>query len=326
MSKPSETTPQADTQTAMQPQRQQPIAVIDEGQFANLLDTGRFNHLWRVAQLFADSGLVPQHFQGQPANCFIAVQMAVRMGVDPFMFMQNTYIVHGRPGMEAKLAIALINSSGLFTDSLDYEIVGTDPFAKDYKVRCTAFRKSTGKLIEGPWIDWNIVRAEKWDAKEGSKWKTMPGMMFMYRAATWFGRTHCPERLMGMMTADEQEDIGPVTVKVQNTAPQLPRPGRQPTGKAAAGTEAAPQGTGEQQEAASGDGVADKGAASPEVTVLALIAALMTAKGCTEADADASIRAHSLKNYKGPIAKQDAAALAKMMTDVKNGDIKIVAA
>lgn len=196
-----------------EPARTRLIAVSDDSPFANLLDTGRFDHLWRVSCLFSKSALVPEHFRGHTEDCFIGVQMAIRLGVDPFMMLQNTYVVHGKPGMEAKLCIALINSSGLFVDPLDYEVVGTDPFAPDYKVRAFATRKSTGKLVQGTWVDWKTVRAEGWESKSGSKWKTIPALMFCYRAATFFGRLHCPERLMGMQTREELEDVGPKAVE-----------------------------------------------------------------------------------------------------------------
>lgn len=197
-----------------------PLIIEDNSQFANLLDTGRFGHLQRVATLFAGSELVPAHFQNKVSNCFIALQMALRLGVDPFMFMQNTYIVHGRPGMEAKLAIALINSSGLFESSLDYQVHGDDdPFATAYRVRAFATRKGAKAATIGPWIDWKLVKAERWDSKDGSKWKTMPGMMFQYRAATFFGRLHCPERLMGMQTQDELEDAAGTQVVETPTKP-----------------------------------------------------------------------------------------------------------
>lgn len=204
----AQTTPKQNGEIQTTPQQALVRVVEDDSQFANLLDAGKFGHLQRVATLFANSALVPQHFQGNVPNCFIAMQMAMRMGVDPFMFMQNTYIVYGRPGMEAKLAIALINSSGLFVDSLDYEIVGDDPKKPDYKVRAFATRKSSGKTIYGPWVDWPTVKAEEWHSKKGSKWMTIPGLMFQYRAATFFGRLNCPERLMGMQTVDELRDTG----------------------------------------------------------------------------------------------------------------------
>jgi hypothetical protein len=136
--------------------------------------------------------------------------MAVRLGVDPFMFMQKSYIVHGKPGMEAQLAIALINSSGLFTDPLAFEINGDDPenpFDESYMVRAWAVRKSTKQRVNGPWVDWKMVRAEGWFDKPGSKWKTIPSLMFCYRAASFFGRLACPERMMGMSTIEELQDL-----------------------------------------------------------------------------------------------------------------------
>lgn len=195
------------------------LAVIDDSQFENLLDSKRFEHMWRVGKLFAASDLVPPHYQNKPENCFLATQASVRLGIDPLMFMQNTCIVHNKPGMEAKLVIALINSSGLFRDSLDYEVEGDDATKPDYRVRAWAVRKSTGKVIYGPWIDWKLVKAEGWDKKNGSKWLTMPAQMFHYRAAAFFSRLHCPERLMGMATADELDDISPGVRQVENRSP-----------------------------------------------------------------------------------------------------------
>ena len=193
-----------------QPPARELVRVSDESEFANLLDTSKFEHLYRVATMFSKSQLVPEHFRGKEADCMIACQMAVRLKVDPFMFMQNTYVVHGKPGMQASLAIALINSAGIFENSLDYEIddpAGKGPMDPNYRVRAFAVRRDTKKRVDGPWVDWKVVKAEGWYDKSGSKWKTMPGMMFTYRAASWFGRLHCPERLMGMQTADELDDV-----------------------------------------------------------------------------------------------------------------------
>ena len=188
----------------------QKIIVHDNSEFSALLDTGKFEQLWRIATIFAGSQLVPVHYQKSKENCFLGLQMAFRLGVDPMMLMQNTFVIGGRPGMESKMIIALINSSGLFEDPLEYEIVGDDPKDAKYKVRAFANRKGTGKSCLGPWIDWSMVRAEGWDSKNGSKWKSIPSQMFCYRAAAFFGRLYCPERLLGMQTAEELQDITPV--------------------------------------------------------------------------------------------------------------------
>ena len=188
----------------------QKIIVQDNSEFSAILDTGKFEQLWRIATIFSNSQLVPAHFQGKKENCFLGLQMAFRLGVDPMMLLQNTFIIGGRPGMESKMIIALINSSGLFEDPLEYEIEGDDPSKPDYRVRAYATRKGTGKVCKGPWIDWKMVKAENWDSKSGSKWKSIPSQMFCYRAASFFGRLYCPERLLGMQTLDELQDITPV--------------------------------------------------------------------------------------------------------------------
>ena len=199
------------TTTAVQVAQPQRIVVQDDSQFSAMLDTGRFEQLWRIAAIFADSQLVPAHYQKNKSNCFLGLQMAFRLGVDPMMLMQNTYMIGGKPGMEAKFAIALMNTSGLFVDSIDYETEGTDAKNPDYRVRAFATKKSTGKTLYGPWITWAMVKAEGWDSRSGSKWKTIPDQMFPYRGAVFFGRLHCPERLMGMQTREELEDIAPQT-------------------------------------------------------------------------------------------------------------------
>ena len=163
---------------------------------------------WRYANALAKTVFVPATYQGKPEDCLIAIDMAQRLGVAPLMFLQNTYIVHGRPGMEAKLVIALVNNSGFFADPLEYEIDGgEDPDKKTYRVRAFATRAKTGKVLYGPWITWAVVDKEGWAKKPGSKWLTMPGLMFAYRAASWFCNMHCPEVKMGMATTQELDDM-----------------------------------------------------------------------------------------------------------------------
>lgn len=181
----------------------QAMIVHDDSEFASLLDTAKMNHLWRVAQIFAGSAVVPEHFQGHVEDCFIVTQMAVRMSSDPLMFMQATYIVHGHLGMNATLAIALINKRGPFTGPIQWRFDG-----KGETRCCTAYatHATTNEVCEVS-VDWKMVVAEGWASKSGSKWKTLPDLMFRYRTATFMGRLYCPEVLMGMSTVDELRDI-----------------------------------------------------------------------------------------------------------------------
>jgi hypothetical protein len=63
-----------------------------------------------------------------------------------------------------------------------------------------------------------MAKAEGWIDKNGSKWKTMPEQMLMYRAATFFCRVFCPEVLAGVQTSDEITDIGYTEMPSNNSA------------------------------------------------------------------------------------------------------------
>jgi len=189
------------TQETIQPER---IVVVDNSEFSAYLDSAKFDHLWRVANVFSRSDIVPDQYRGKPENCMISLAMAVRVGIDPMMMMQNSYIVHGRPGIEAKLAIALINSSGTFEGPLEYKYSGNG-----MERACTAYAtsKTNGGVCEQT-VTMKIAQAEGWYDKKGSKWKTMPDLMLAYRSAMFLARLYCPEVLMGMQTAEELHDVG----------------------------------------------------------------------------------------------------------------------
>lgn len=172
----------------------------------------------REAKVYASSTLVPTDYQGNPANCLIALNMAKRIGVDPLMTMQNLYIVHGRPGWSAQFLIGAFNQCGRFT-AMRFEWKGVKETADDYGCRAYATELATKEKIVGPWVTWKMVRAEGWDAKKGSKWQTIPDLMFQYRAAAWFVRTHAPEIAMGHQTVEELRDMGdPIDVTEDGSA------------------------------------------------------------------------------------------------------------
>ena len=183
---------------------------LAKNNLAFLTDSAAFNHLWRVATGYSRSKLVPEQFRGKSDDCFIICQLAIRLNVDPFMLMQSTYIVHGRPGFEAKLAIALLNSSGKIKGTVKTEFSG---IGDDYGCRAWCVDAETGDRVDGPKIDIKMVKAEGWLKDNGtqkSKWATMPDMMFRYRAASYLIKTNYPEVLMGMPTVEEVEDVATV--------------------------------------------------------------------------------------------------------------------
>ena len=154
----------------------------------------------RIGQAFAASSLVPAAYQGNVANCIVALEMANRMGASPLMVMQNLYIVHGNPGWSSKFLIACFNQSGRFS-AMRYQ------WSEDRaSCRAWAMEKATGERLVGPQVTIQMAKDEGWSTKSGSKWKTMPELMLMYRSAAFFVRTYAPEISMGLRTDDEIMD------------------------------------------------------------------------------------------------------------------------
>ena len=171
-------------------------------------ENAAFEMLQLQAKMFSSSSLVPKDFQSNVANCAIGINIAKRLGADPFMVLQNIDIIHGRPSFRATFLIAMVNASGRF-EPLQFRMEGDE--GKPSR-SCVAWTKSKadGTPLEGPKITLEMAKAEGWSTKNGSKWLTMPELMLRYRAAAFFARLYAPDITLGMMTAEEAVDMGSV--------------------------------------------------------------------------------------------------------------------
>ena len=176
------------------------------------------------------------------ANCMIAIEMAQRIGASPLMIMQNMVIIYGRPSWSSKFLVATVNTCGRFNplqyrftekgmlgkvDYTEYErtwdktLYGgkggyknaaktvTFDGTKVMDIECIAFTTAKGsdKVLESSPISLRLAIQEGWYTKNGSKWRTMPKQMLMYRAASFWTNAYAPELSMGMKTEDEIRDI-----------------------------------------------------------------------------------------------------------------------
>lgn len=183
---------------------QTPIEISTGNQVLDMMmNPAKFEHLQRVATLFANSGLVGKSFEKNPAACFVGLQLAFQLGVDPMMLFQRIYSpATGKIGIETQVAVAIANQRGVFKGPIEYVFEGQgDTRQCTAKAVLTANGKEVSETIK-----WETVVKEGWFEKSGSKWKTMPDKMFKYRSAMWLIRTYCPEILLGLSSADELED------------------------------------------------------------------------------------------------------------------------
>jgi len=176
-----------------------------------------FEEAQRIAKALASSTLIPPAFQGQQgfANCLVALEIANRMRISPFLAMQHLHVINGRPSWSSSFIIAMVNGCGRFSP-LRFEMSGEGDSLACY-ARATDL--ASEQELKGPTITMAMAKKEGWSTKTGSKWATMPELMISYRAAAFWGRLYASDLLLGLQTQEEVIDVQPVTVKA--VAPSL---------------------------------------------------------------------------------------------------------
>lgn len=230
-------------QSAQQPVVIAPMAGVnffDPAQFAAVQRASKlFASSKLVPAMYQIGGMVKKGKDAKPvsepeaiANCIIALDIASRIGANVLMVMQNLTIIEGRPSWSSKFLIATVNTCGRFeplkfrfTEKGNLGKVGYTEYvwSNGYKqavtkefdgsrikdVECVAYttKKGDTELLESSPISLRMAVDEGWYTKNGSKWRTMPRQMLMYRAASFWTNVYAPELSMGMRTVEEQEDI-----------------------------------------------------------------------------------------------------------------------
>ena len=167
------------------------------------------------------------------ANCMIALDISTRIGASPLMVMQNLVIIYGRPSWSSKFLISTVNTCGRF-EPLKYRFTEKGKVGKvqytDYvwdgrgkqavtkeldgtkiaDIECVAYTtaKGSSEVLESSPVSIRMAIDEGWYTKNGSKWRTMPRQMLMYRAASFWTSVYAPELSMGMRTVEESQDMG----------------------------------------------------------------------------------------------------------------------
>ena len=155
--------------------------------------------IFKLSEFLSSSDIIPTHFRNKPANVFIALEMANRLGVDFFELAQGLYVVHGKPGFSGAFIIARINASGIFKTKLSFHTKGT---GNDMEVTAYATAKDGTECHAT--VPMSMAITEGW--AKNTKYKSMQEQMLTYRAAGFFCRKHCPQVLMGTNMVEEIQD------------------------------------------------------------------------------------------------------------------------
>lgn len=210
-----------------------------------------FEHFQRIGMMLCQSKLVPTMYQGKAnlANCLVAMELASRMQISPFLVMQQMELIHGRPAWRAKFKVGQINASGRFMPiryeykdegkkvveyATYYDPKGNKKYQKHKHTLpndkwCRAVSKDMdGNECLGPWVSYSLAVSEGWWHRKGSKWPSMPEKMLMYRAGSWFADVFDPGSSMGLKTISEEQEIGKVEIVKNSKLDELNQSAKTP--------------------------------------------------------------------------------------------------
>ena len=74
--------------------RENLVANFEDGGIFNSSDS--FKLAFQMAKALSQSTIVPTQFQRSEANCMVAISQAQKLGVDPFVVMNNMYMIQGK--------------------------------------------------------------------------------------------------------------------------------------------------------------------------------------------------------------------------------------
>lgn len=183
-----------------------------------IMDTARFEHMWRIAQAMASAKLMPEHLRNSPSDCMLVVEQSNRWGMSPFAVASCTYSVGGKLGYEGKLVAGVINARGNLKHRLSYQYEGSPD--KKETLACTVSGTIQGETEPRTVrVTWRQGDGMSKGAKD--KWASQPEQQLAYFGARAWARRHMPELLLGIYTPEElldaegdMRDVTPASKKV----------------------------------------------------------------------------------------------------------------
>lgn len=147
---------------------------------------------FRLADMLADSDMVPKDYKGKPGNIIVAMQWGFEVGLKPLQALQNIAVINGRPSMWGDAVMALVRSSPLCEYVLeDFDGAGT--------AVCRAKRRGEPEQVR-TFSDEDAKKAGL--AGKAGPWSTSPKRMKQMRARSFALRDVFADVLKGMDIAE----------------------------------------------------------------------------------------------------------------------------
>ncbi|RBO87556.1 hypothetical protein [Nocardia puris] len=186
----------------------------------------------KLAKNMVNTALVPVAYRGKAEDATAAILYGAELGLSPIQSLQNVVNIHGRPSLEARTMVALLQAKG-------YRFRTVESTDESVTVECTTPDGRTEPST------WTIDRAKKagyvstWDEAKGdwvrndrgkivgnTKYHTDPRAMLWAKAAAELARHLAPDVLLGIAYTREdlESEPEPDPAPVRATSERLDRP------------------------------------------------------------------------------------------------------
>lgn len=161
----------------------------------NFLTPQSLQEAMQVANILADSDIVPKDYQRKPGNILVALQWGAEIGLQPLQALQNIACINGRPAIWGDAMLALVRQSGLLASIKEEQ--------NDTQATCIVQRKG-----EEPHTSIFTMEDAKRAGLAGKSgpWTNYPKRMMQLRARAYALRDIFPDVLKGMAIAEEEQD------------------------------------------------------------------------------------------------------------------------
>ena len=190
------------------------------GRAVDWTEIGTYAEALQWAELVSRSTFCPKAFQGNPGEIVVAWYFGKQLDLPPMSALQHLAVINGKPCIYGAAIPALCMTHNEFMGTR--VVWGDDEDALDCTVHVRR-RMPDGEVQEfsGHFSKAKAETAKLWGKldKYGkpTPWVLYPHDMIQRRAASRAWRAAFSDRLMGLTSSDEAEDIRTVDVEVRDT-------------------------------------------------------------------------------------------------------------
>lgn len=177
----------------------------------------------QMADLLANSSIVPKEFIGKPGNILVAVQWGSEIGLKPMQSMQSIAVINGKPSLWGDAVLALVLASPHCKDVI--ETNEGDPTKEEFAAVCVAQRHGRQDVIGR--FSVKDAKAASLIGKQGP-WTQYRDRMLKMRARSFALRDQFPDVLKGMDIIEAVRDIDPINTGQPNTPAAIGSAARPP--------------------------------------------------------------------------------------------------